>query len=78
MNIDYKNINFLPLKNGNLKKNKFSVDKKKFMLKNKGSLIFSPYIITPLSLWCQYISRTTTNLMRKSYEKLAYWETPLM
>jgi len=33
----------------------------------------APYIITPLSHWCEYISPGITKQMRAGYEKLPYW-----
>jgi hypothetical protein len=50
--------------------------KKKQVSFANSALIRAPYIITPTSLWCQYISRGVTKKMRKAYAKLPYWDPP--
>ena len=40
------------------------------------TLYFAPYIVTPISLWCQYMSRTTTLRLREIYSQLPYWGKP--
>lgn len=42
-------------------------------VESTNSIYYSSYIITPLSLYCQHISRGVTKTLRKGYEKLEYW-----
>ena len=37
------------------------------------ALIRAPYIITPISLWCQYLSRGVTKTLQKGYARLPFW-----
>ena len=71
LGIKHQKYNFLALKSYN-KPNKRNAN----LLKSAGSLIYSPYIITPLSLYCHYISRSVANQMRSAYSKLPYWDPP--
>jgi len=41
-----------------------------------GALIRAPYVITPVSLWCQYLSRGVTRTMQKAYARLPFWGDP--
>ena len=34
---------------------------------------YAPWVITPVSHWCEYISRSVTRQMRDGYAKLPYW-----
>ena len=69
LGIKHQKYNFLALKSYN-KPNKRNAN----LLKSAGSLLYSPYIITPLSLYCHYISRSVANQMRSAYSKLPYWD----
>ena len=71
LGIDYENFNFLSLKSDNRQTKRNAK-----LIKSTAAIVYAPYIITPLSLWCQYISRTTTNKMRQGYSKLPYWGMP--
>ena len=37
------------------------------------AIIRAPYIITPISLWCQYLSRGVTKTLQKGYARLPFW-----
>lgn len=71
LNINVKNYNFLAIKEPGMKSRKNS-DK----ISSKSAIVYAPYIITPISLWCQYVSRGTTRKMREAYSRLPYWTSP--
>ena len=71
LGINHEKYNFVSLKSNN-RPNKRNAG----LPKITSGLVYSPYVITPLSLWCHYISRTTINQMRLGYENLSFWGLP--
>jgi hypothetical protein len=70
LDIDMNNYNIISMKLPQANKKTRAIASSKL----KGFIVYAPYVITPISLWCQYISRATTLQMRQQYAKhFSFW-----